>query len=423
MRTGEYRRSHLVWLSKLALLLALGLPGLGIAQKGFEEKWDEKASGGSKGKGAPPPAPKPAPAPAPAPPVPIPPPLPPPPPDPKDAKFKTANEYACAKVDGKGGIPDPVTKETAADKARREWESKRTNRKSSATGSSPKGDVPAFTKTPLPANATPYMKMCDAAGVPLPPRWGSDEWVQQGTLDPAKTFASDAPVTEVWTYKTPDGICYALPRIRGGVIELLGQICQGNNGKACFWDNIDGKTPEVEVTNPRPPPAKMKVPNRVPVTDNSGPLNMAGADTMVVAKGEQCTACHRGENVFLIHPGTALERESTDPCKPGGAKPTDSAKPSYEPIAPNFTNPKNEPLQPPLTNDACTNCHSIPSLTPGWCGTVFRQAVDGAPAQPPPAGRTKVAQKKTMPPPDGTRSPDEQASVDEIKARCAALKP
>jgi hypothetical protein len=260
------------------------------------------------------------------------------------------------------------------------------------------------------------MKQCADAGVPLPPKWGDDRWVKQGNLPTDKTFASSAPTTEVWTYRSaePPGICYALPRIDGKppTIQLLGQICQGTqSGKACFWDNIDGKKPLI----PDPKDPTKQIPNRVPVDNNSGPTNMAGADTMELDEGEQCTGCHRGENVFLIHPGTKLQRRPTDPCSKDGDfdmppddRPTDtSKKPAfYEPIAPKFTNPKNEPLQPELTNKACVMCHQIPSLTPGYCSTVLLPFI-----------------AKEMPPPDGKKDASEQASADELKARCAALPP
>jgi len=422
MRTGEYRRSHLVWLSKLALLLVLGLSGSAIAQKGDEETWEEKASGGSKAKPAPPPAPKPAPPPPPQP-APPPPPKPAPPPPPKptpNAKdFKTADEYACKKV-GTGDKIDPVTKETEADKARREWESTQTDRKTKGGRPVP----PPYSMPPYPPGATPYMKQCIDAGVPVPPTWGDDRWVKQGNLPPDKTFASSAPTTEVWTYRSaePPGICYALPRIDGKppTIQLLGQICQGaKSGKACFWDNLDPKNPKVD--------------GRTPVTNNSGPTNMAGADIMDLPEGEQCTNCHRGDNVFNIHPGTPLQRRPTDPCSTDGPfdfpvddKPTDTAKKPYEPIVgPKFTTPKNEEIKPPLTNGACASCHSIPTLTSGYCGILLR-ALDGRPASPgPPPVRALSA---TMPPPDGKRPPDAsgtpspfQQSADELKARCAAL--
>jgi len=396
MRTREDRRSRLTALSAIGLAVALCLLRSGtVSGDENSESWKEPDGGGAPLPGGAPtntpdsPTPKPVPTNTPVPTA-----TPKPTPEPK--AFKTTNEYACAKV-GKGDAVDPVTKESAADKARREWERANTDR--SSKGGRP---VPPPSKTPLPANATPYMKMCDAAGVPLPPKWGDDAWVKQGNLPTDKTFASNAPTTEVWTSKTPDGICYALPRIDGTppVIQLLGQICQSSKtGKACFWDNIDPKNPTLS--------------GREPVTNDSGQTNMAGGDTLKLPEGEQCTACHRGDNVFIIHPGTPLQRGPTDPCSTDGPfdmpiddRPTDTAKKPkfYEPIAPNFTNPKNEPLDPPLTNKACTGCHSIPKLTTSYCSTVLLPFM-----------------AKEMPPPDGTKDAEDQKSADELKARCAAL--
>jgi hypothetical protein len=309
------------------------------------------------------------------------------------AAAQKAGRDAVKDVLGEGKSVDPATGETDRDRARREWESTQTDR--TAKGGK---KVPPPVKTPLPATATQYMKDCDAAGVPLPPKWGDERWVKQGNLPPDKTFASSAPVTEVWTYKTPDGTCYALPRIDGTppTIQLLGQICQSSKtGKACFWDNLsaaDGKT-------------------RTPVTNNSGPENMAGADKMDIPEDEQCTSCHRGDNVFIIHPGTKLQQGPSNPCSSDGPfdmpvddRPTDTpGKKPYEPIAPKFAK-KNEPLTPPLTNKACTSCHSIPKLTKSYCSTVLIPMIS-----------------KEMPPPDGTKDADDQKSADELKARCRAL--
>ncbi len=322
------------------------------------------------------------------------------PPTPDPAKFKTANEYACAVTGSKGATTlDPVTKESEADKARRAWESAKTDR--SKKGGRPV--PPPYSMPPYPAGATPYMKQCIDGGVPVPPKWGDDRWVKQGNLDSTKgqVFASSLPTTEVWTYKSsqPEGICYALPRIdAGGTIQLLGQICQGSKtGKACFWDNLD--------------PANPTMTGRKPVNDSSGPDNMAGADVMDLPEGEQCTECHRGDNVFNIHPNTPLRVGPTDPCSTDGPgdfpvddRPTDAAKKPYQPIVgPKFKN-KNDPLVPPLKNTACTGCHSIPKLTKGYCSTVVGKAIGN-----------------TMPPPDGKMNAEEQKSADEIKDRCSKL--
>jgi hypothetical protein len=323
------------------------------------------------------------------------------------AAAQKAGRDAVKDVLAEGKSVDPATGESDRDRARREWESTQTDR--TAKGGK---KVPPPVKTPLPATATQYMKDCDAAGVPLPPKWGDERWVKQGNLPQEKVLASSAPTTEVWTYKTPDGICYALPRIDGTppTIQLLGQICQSNKtGKACFWDNLsaaDGKT-------------------RTPVTNNSGPENMAGADKMDIPEGEQCTSCHRGDNVFIIHPGTALQQGPSNPCSSDGPfdmplddRPTDSPKKPYEPIAPKFGN-KNEPLVPPLKNAACTNCHSIPKLTVGYCQTILSRVIDGQPGSAGPPPRPAILPE--MPPPDGKRDAQDQASADELKDRCKAI--
>ncbi len=227
-----------------------------------------------------------------------------------DADAKAAARKALRDGIVDGTIVDKATGETLADKARREWE-----------GAQRGKPVPPPVKTPLPATATQYMKDCDAAGVPLPPKWGDPAWVKKGNL--SKVFASKLPTTEVWVAQSPAGVCYALPRKdAGGTIKLLGQICQNQTtGKTCFWDN---KSPTDGSTG-------------LAVTNGMGPENMAGGDKLK----ENCTECHRGDNAFIIHPETALELGPNNPCD-GGRKPSDlPSGAKYSPIGhgPTATDP------------------------------------------------------------------------------------
>ncbi|RUW24503.1 hypothetical protein EN858_22715 [Mesorhizobium sp. M4B.F.Ca.ET.215.01.1.1] len=193
-----------------------------------------------------------------------------------------------------------------------------------------------FAETPAAAN---YIETCRQSRVPIPPDWGSSQWILQGTLDGNYTFAGDPTnITQVFAYSDPNvpGACLALPRRDKDTNEigLLGIICQSaETGKACFWDNID------KTTGQRLSGAAGE---KFAITSIQDGSNVA----------ENCTNCHRGYNVFLIHPGTALE--VSDPFI------TDPAA-RYEPISgqPTWGNPA------PLLNAGnapCALCHEIPTF-------------------------------------------------------------
>src|SRR5262249_3221423 len=81
---------------------------------------------------------------------------------------------------------------------------------------------------------------------------------------------------------------------------------------------------------------------------------------------ENCTNCHRGENVFLLHPGTALAfgSESVSPVW-------------YVPLgSPAFRNPPMFASRTPTLSDECTYCHAIANLGSSYCEFVMRGAAD-----------------------------------------------
>jgi hypothetical protein len=208
---------------------------------------------------------------------------------------------------------------------------------------------------PTPADAPPsYVETCRAAGVPIPPDWPDPKWINQGAL--ALQFVSGNLSTEVFAYKDPavPGVCYALPRRdTTGSIQLLGIICQSaTTGKACFWDN--------------------KEPDNTPITGNSITLKIAD-----IANGmnlvENCTNCHRGDNVFNIHPGTALDLGRAG--APGGPYDT-SAAVRYTPIAQSgWSNPGPLTLGARTTGQSsCTGCHDLPETKPDYCAAVLEMA-------------------------------------------------
>ncbi|HTU58235.1 MAG TPA: hypothetical protein VMF89_07370 [Polyangiales bacterium] len=139
-----------------------------------------------------------------------------------------------------------------------------------------------------------YQAECLRKGVPTPPDWlpssPENKWVSNGGLNP--DFIGKGSIGEVWYYipdpPEPRGLCIALPRANAttGEIELLGVICQGNDtSKACFWDNDGNFQPGQDAT----------------ITDNFE------AAKELVNGPDRCTDCHRGENVFIVHPNSPLD--------------------------------------------------------------------------------------------------------------------
>jgi hypothetical protein len=191
----------------------------------------------------------------------------------------------------------------------------------------------------LPRPNSQYVEDCRAQGVPIPPNWPDSSWISQGPL--AFVFISRGYTAEVFAYKDPSvsGVCYALPRHLGDSLQLLGIICQSNTtGKACFWDNVSAAG--VRQTGPD-------------VT----------LDIQTIRNGsnlvETCTDCHRGYNVFNIHPGSALQLTRAGAI--GGPYQTNPAV-RYTPMGqPHWSNPG--PLllaTPPSGQSSCLACHELP---------------------------------------------------------------
>jgi hypothetical protein len=248
--------------------------------------------------------------------------------------------------------------------------------------------IPVWTPPP----GHDYIEACRAQGVPIPPNWPDpDWWYLQGEL--AFNFLGSYRV-EVHTYTDPSmpdhaGICYALPRTDAdGEVRFLGIICQNNtNGKACFWDNI--------------------------LRDNSRRLLAADYPLRIGHIGdgytltETCTSCHRGDNVFNLHPGTALDVDRR----------WTRALTRFSPIArPGFSNPPPISLaSPPSGQRACNGCHSLPALSRNYCVSVLTPAsrltmpenwmIDGV-------GRTAGWDP-------GTVRPDFNAHISALRTACA----
>ena len=192
-----------------------------------------------------------------------------------------------------------------------------------------------------------YIRQCQDAGVPIPPDWGSGDWDYQGIQ--SRTFISNNLDTEVWAYEDPhvDGSCMALPRkTSSGSIQLLGIICQSDTtGKACFWDNVDG--------------------------DTGARLTGSSATNMQISElqngntlSENCTQCHRGKNVFLIHPNETIDISrngyDTDP------------QIRYTPLSSQAAWQNPTPHDAQGSGPLCSTCHEIPSLGRSYCNSVLQ---------------------------------------------------
>ena len=248
-----------------------------------------------------------------------------------------------------------------------------------------------------PPATTDYIEQCRQAQVPIPPDWGDPQWKFEYALDPNYSFVNDVnSIAQVWVYTETNvpGLCVGLPRLDKltGDIGLFGILCQSKStGKACFWDNVD------RVTGERLSP------------EDSKNLKIAAIQDGSMLR-ENCTNCHRGENVFVIHPRTALDLSALFDTKPDVDW--------YSPISGQKTWGNPGPIDG-LTGQ-CDACHKLPELgednntstdkskVPAYC-RILRQVVD-----------------KTMPPfqiPAGWLHPHSQ--VDDVKflrSKCDALQ-
>jgi hypothetical protein len=227
--------------------------------------------------------------------------------------------------------------------------------------------------SPRPELADTYIETCRAARVPIPPNWPDTRWISQGRQ--ALVLISKSLDAEVFAFKDPavPGVCYALPRRDStGSVQILGIICQSaETGKACFWDN--------------------KARDDTPLTGVGLTLdiNVIGNGFTL---GETCTDCHRGDNAFNIHPGTALDLSRAGAT--GGPYVTDPAV-RYTAIGQShWINPPALTLpRPPAGQSSCTACHDLPETKPAsgtkspFCDEILHQA---AMVSMPPFGPAKA---------------------------------
>lgn len=226
-----------------------------------------------------------------------------------------------------------------------------------------------------------YIETCRANDVPIPPNWPDERWVSRGELPFFFADFPDARTTEVFTYEEPNGqgLCYALVRKnRNRWYEAVGMICQSKaTGKACFWDNVV-------------PGERMD--NRIRGLEIQLDVRTMGNGSNM---RERCTDCHRGENVFLVHPGTPLDavKQRLPDVR-------------YTPIGQeDWENPS--PMEH-KGEGACSQCHELAAPTKRFCGLLRQAAEKTMPSQARPAGWDNPL-------------PEYKDAIDRIKARCAAV--
>jgi hypothetical protein len=243
-----------------------------------------------------------------------------------------------------------------------------------------KGDIISVIGPPGLFGRYNYSAQCKAAGVPVPPDWdgnlgsavnsvSANGWKNEGLLTTSYlTQPGQFPhrKTVVFSHASttaPKGLCIALPIQQDtvatpNVIDALGIICQGlsttgdpakSNSKACFWDNNGNVTLMVN-TPYKINSNKFLAPPRLP-EDN------------------QCTDCHAGENAFITHPGSPIQKAKDDfnnSTTPNFVSQNNWYSPMAQPTWP--TNPEAKTY--PDGNGICGGCHNandagrLPNVSP-----------------------------------------------------------
>jgi hypothetical protein len=251
---------------------------------------------------------------------------------------------------------------------------------------------PSASKMTTASRGQPYIDLCRANGVPIPPDVGGSSWVSHGEIPQSRLFIVAGYGAEVLTWQSPppatpasqpEGMCIALPRFQGNTVKLDGVICTGKvSGKVCFWDN-----------------EKNGVINEFPRGTSRPLLDFGGGTELLgdidLGGGGVCSDCHAGANPFIVHPDPANTAPTASVTKLGALRalglPTfpdvwpdpivrtgDTTAMGAPLIWPENPGPMNGP-------PACTGCHReggdgrFPHLSTalsGYCGSVLRPAIN-----------------------------------------------
>jgi hypothetical protein len=138
-----------------------------------------------------------------------------------------------------------------------------------------------------------YWEQCQANDVPFPPPWGpstfgesAGRWKARGTM--GDSYITTLPVDiYTMTSTSPPGVCAIAIRADG----TFDVICQGTNGKACFWEADPSFWPKHGIRSPLP---------RLPKSGEAD-ISIVGLVPAAPDQRVQCTPCHAGENAFITH--------------------------------------------------------------------------------------------------------------------------
>lgn len=224
------------------------------------------------------------------------------------------------------------------------------------------------------ASGAQYIEECRDAGVPIPPPMYTAPWEHRGIF--GNEFIDDSSFADLWFYesKDPEGACLALPRYpseKAKAASLLGLICVGKkSSKACFWDSPNG----------------VDFVRDVPVSIDKF---LGGAALANNGQGT-CTACHAGENPFIVHPDKPPFSGLTSKLMPNNWY-----APLVDPSWPQNPGPISV-LDKVSSEQRCDSCHQqgiagrFPDVSDRaiaqYCSVVLEQSVFGGPKRTMPMG-------------------------------------
>lgn len=217
-----------------------------------------------------------------------------------------------------------------------------------------------------------YLTSCWDNFVPKPPDWGKDNvgpaknWFYRGSLPIEEGFLNFSAI-EVYMSSAPAkdgslGVCVIGAHNENGNLGSFDVICQGANGKACFWEGQQSASLEA------PTPLTVSV---------LGAGWTTGGTPVVPEVITTCTRCHTGQNAFITHfappnmdgsPGNPLAPPTSSEiaARPGLAAWMPAQYGSYDPLGSDPTAkflggtvPAKDTFSGyPASTSHCTACHS-----------------------------------------------------------------
>jgi hypothetical protein len=208
-----------------------------------------------------------------------------------------------------------------------------------------------------------YAQDCANAGVPLPPTWSSNGLYWQRNNRPTNNFqgnsfeAIDGGYSWYAVSYNPPGMCVILAHVSGGTTANFDVICQGSNGKACFWEG----------SQPWEPTANGVVLTSTNQADIPNPPFVVGGTDLLTH--DHCTKCHAGENAFITHVGQPTDMSGMNWPPANYWWPTAYYDPLVPAQFPQNRRPETFPGYPPSNSGpngfACVTCHTSGAQTPG----------------------------------------------------------